>query len=81
VIGTRNMIKALLMAMLEPLVELRAMEKAGDFTGRLALLEEAKSMPAGAVWDQYCLQTGVPVGGDWLREVRAYEKDVLAARG
>lgn len=81
VIGTRNMIKALLMAMLEPLDKLRTAEEAGDFTARLALLEEAKSMPFAAVWDRYCLQAGIPIADGWLQEVRIYEKDVLAQRG
>lgn len=79
-IGTRNAIKALLIAMLEPTAKLRAMEAAGDFTGRLALLEEAKGLPFGAVWDEYCRRSGVPVGAAWLDEVRAYERTELAQR-
>jgi L-rhamnose isomerase len=81
VIGTRNMIRALLLALLEPTAQLRAMEQAGDFTGRLALLEEIKTMPAGAIWDHYCLKKGVPIGFAWMNEVRAYEKNVLSKRG
>ena len=80
VIGTRNVIKALLLALLEPRATLRRMELAGDYTGRLALLEERKTLPAGAVWDEYCRRHGVPVGAAWLDEVRAYEKAVLARR-
>ncbi len=80
-IGTRNAIKALLLALLEPTAQLRAMEDAGDLTGRLALLEEVKSLPLGAVWDEHCRRGGVPVGMAWLEEVRAYEKSVLAGRG
>jgi len=80
VIGTRAMLKALLMAMLEPTDRLRALERAGDHTGRLALLEELKTLPAGAVWDRYCESQGVPVGEAWLEAVRAYERDVLAKR-
>jgi len=80
VIGTRCMMKALLLALLEPIETLRGMETAGDFTGRLALLEELKTMPFGVVWDYYCLKQGVPVGPTWLDEVRAYERDVLTAR-
>jgi L-rhamnose isomerase len=79
-IGTRNAIKALLIAMLEPANTLRALENAGDNTGRLALLEEAKSLPFGAVWDEYCRRSNVPVGAAWLDEVRAYEKAVLSKR-
>jgi L-rhamnose isomerase len=81
VIGTRNALKALLMALLEPIDQLREMEVAGDFTGRLALLEEIKGLPFGAVWDAYCLKQGVPVGVTFLDKIRAYEKQVLSQRG
>ena len=78
-IGTRNMIRALLIALLEsPLI--RAAETAGDFTTRLALQEEAKSLPFGAVWDFYCERQGVPIAEHWLAEVKSYEKSVLANR-
>ena len=60
--------------------QLRQLEVAGDYTGRLALLEELKGLPFGAVWDYYCLQHGVPVGLRFMDEVRAYEKKVLAKR-
>ncbi len=77
-IGVRNMVKALLKGLLEPIDQLRAAEQAGDYTARLALLEEAKTLPFGAVWDQYCERSGVPVGDAWLADVRRYEKDVLS---
>ena len=80
VIGARNMIKALLLALLEPHSTLRAYEAEGDLTGRLALMEEAKTLPAGAVWDYYCLTKNVPVGTAWLDDVRAYERDELSKR-
>jgi len=79
-IGTRSMIKALLMALLEPIDRLRQMEAEGDFTARLAFLEELKAMPWQAVWDYYCLSREVPVGAAWLDEVQQYEKDVLSKR-
>jgi len=79
-IGTRCMIKALLAALLEPTDTLRKLEAAGDLTARLAMLEELKTMPLGAVWDYYCLTQSVPVGAAWLEEVRAYERDVLSKR-
>jgi L-rhamnose isomerase len=79
-IGARSLLKALLLALLEPADRLREMEAKGDNTGRLALLEEVKTLPAGAVWDYYCLAKGVPVGTDWLDEVRRYERDVLSKR-
>jgi L-rhamnose isomerase len=80
VIGARCLLKALLAALLEPTDLLRRLELAGDFTSRLALLEELKTLPAGAVWDYYCLARGVPVGRCWLDEVKRYEREVLAAR-
>ncbi len=80
VIGTRCVLKALLVALLEPTQTLREMEAAGDYTGRLALLEELKSMPFGAVWDYYCLRENVPAGPAWLDAVRAYESELLARR-
>ena len=80
VIGTRCMIKALLMALLEPTDILRQLEDSGDLTGRLAMLEELKTLPFGAVWDYYCLKNNVPVGGDWLDVVRQYEQNVLSKR-
>ena len=79
VIGTRNTLKALLIALLEP-PALREAEKRGDLTARLALMEEAKGLPWGAVWDAYCESKGVPAGTRWLAEVQAYEKDTLALR-
>jgi L-rhamnose isomerase len=80
VIGTRAMLKALLLAFLEPIATLRALENAGDFSGRLAMLEEIKTLPAGAVWDYYCLKQGVPVGIGWLEQVKRYESDVTSKR-
>ena len=81
VIGTRALLKALLMALLEPTAMLRRFEEDGNLTARLAWFEELKSFPFGAVWDHYCLTKGVPVGPDWLVEARAYERDVLSKRG
>jgi L-rhamnose isomerase len=80
VIGTRCLLKALLAALLEPTEMLREFERTGDFTTRLAMLEELKTYPVGAVWDYYCETRQVPVGGGWLDEVKRYERDVLARR-
>ncbi len=80
VIGTRNMIKALLIALLEPSEKLRGAEAAGDFTRRLAILEELKSLPWSAVWDYYCQKQNVPVGCGWVKEMKDYEQNVLAKR-
>ena len=79
-IGMRAMIKALLLAMLEPTAALGELEQSGDFTSRLAMLEEIKTLPAGAVWDLYCLTQGVPVGAAWLQEVKDYEAQVTGKR-
>jgi L-rhamnose isomerase len=80
VIGARNLQKALLLALLEP-PAIRAAELAGNHTARLALQEESKSLPFGAVWDSYCERKGVPVGEAWLAEVKRYERDILSKRG
>jgi L-rhamnose isomerase len=79
-IGTRNVLKAFLMAMLEPTSMLQNAEAEGNYTKRLAMIEELKSMPFAAVWDQYCVQMNVPVGSDWLAEVESYESSVLSRR-
>ena len=80
VIGTRNALRALLMALLEPVGQMKNLDKDGDFTQRLALLEELKGLPFGAVWDYYCMQKGVPVGIDYMKEIRVYEENVLSHR-
>jgi L-rhamnose isomerase len=80
VIGARNLLRALLLALLEPVKKLQAAEEAGDYTTRLALQEEAKFLPFGAVWDHYCETQGVPPGDDWLPEVKAHEREVLSRR-
>ena len=80
VIGTRNMLKALLIALLEPTEELKKAELDMDYTRRLVLLEELKTLPWAAVWDAYCARKGVPTGMAWFDEIRQYEKDVLSKR-
>lgn len=80
-VGTRNMCKALLLALVAPIEKLRQFEAEADYTSRLALMEDAKTLPAGAVWDYYCAQQDVPVGESWLAEVKTYERNVLAKRG
>jgi L-rhamnose isomerase len=80
VIGTRNMLKALLIALLEPLDELRQFEADMDYTWRLASLEEVKALPWAAVWNFYCAQKGTPVGVSWIDEVKQYERKVLSKR-
>lgn len=80
VMGTRAVIKALLIALLQPQVKLMEYENAGDYSSRLALLEEIKTLPFGAVWDQYCERMNVPVGMAWLSEMKSYEEKVTSKR-
>jgi L-rhamnose isomerase len=80
VIGTRALLKALLIALLEPTQQLRQYEASGDYTRRLAMLEEVKMLPAGAVWDYYCLRQNVPVGPAWLDNTAQYGREVLSKR-
>lgn len=79
-IGARNTLRALLMALLEPRDMLRQYERDGDFSSRLALLEELKAMPFSAVWDEYCLRKHVPVGMDFMKVIKEYEKQELSKR-
>ncbi len=80
VIGTRAAQKALLLALLEPRELLRDAEVSGDFTTRLAIFEALKVMPFGEIWEEFCRRQDTPGENDWLREVKAYERTVLAAR-
>ena len=80
VIGARATLKALLLALLEPLEKLRTWEAEGNYTRRLACLEELKSMPAGAVWDYFCLVRDVPIGMEWVETIAEYERRVLRNR-
>ena len=80
VIGTRNMKKALLRALLEPIESLRQAEQEGDYATRLALMEETRSLPWQAVWDYACAREGVAVGVDWLAAVKEYEAKELLTR-
>ena len=79
-IGTRNMIKSLLYALLVPNDHLRQLQEDGNFTERLALMEEFKTYPFGTIWDYYCEQMGVPVKESWLDEVKVYEGNVQLKR-
>lgn len=80
VIGTRAVQKALMLALLDPFQKLREHENAGRGFERLALLEEAKGKPFGAVWNYYCLRQDVPVGEAYIAEIQGYEKQVLMKR-
>lgn len=81
VIGARNFEKALLEALLEPSAELRRLQDEANFTKRLALLEEQKTMPFADVWAEYCRRAGVPADFGWYETVERYERDVTSKRG
>lgn len=80
VIGTRNMLKALLYALLTPNDLLKKYQDEGDFTRRLVLMEEFKTYPFGDIWDHYCETMQVPVKESWLDDVLEYEETVLSKR-
>ena len=79
-IGARSTLRALLLALLEPFDSLDAYEREGDFSSRLGLQEELKSMPFSSVWEAYCTRKGVPIGMDFMAEIKGYEKSELAGR-
>ena len=79
-IGARSTLRALLLALLEPVERLDEYERDGDFSSRLGLQEELKFMPFSAVWDAYCARKGVPLGMDFMAEIKGYEKSELAGR-
>lgn len=79
-IGTRATKKALLNAMLEPVDMLHNAENNGDYTLRLALLDEFKSLPSSAVWDYYCYKNGIPTNAEWLDDLKLYEENVMFKR-
>ena len=81
VIGARATLKAMLLALLEPIRMLIEAEESGDTFRRLAALEELKSLPWGAVWDYHCVRNNVPPGWEWRRAVKEYEEAVLRGRG
>ena len=81
IIGVRAAQKSLLQAFLEPLDLLRKYEDEGKLFQRLALLEEEKTLPFGAVYDYFNLKNNIPVGETFIAEVEKYENEVLSKRG
>jgi L-rhamnose isomerase len=81
VIGARNVQKGLLFALLQPNEALKEMQDAGDFTQRLMLMEECKTLPFGEIWEEFCRRENVPVDHSWYEVVKTYENDVLLKRG
>jgi L-rhamnose isomerase len=80
VVGARATQKALLSALLEPYEMLVEAEEAGDYTRRLALLEEAKALPLGAIWNKFCVDQGIPSDRELMTEIKRYEKTVQSKR-
>jgi L-rhamnose isomerase len=80
VIGTRSVSKSLLLALLEPIEQLRQLEAESDFTARLALTQELATLPFGAVWDQFCERHETPSDRTWIEEIKQYERNVLSQR-
>lgn len=80
VIGVRATQKAILLALLSPIEKMREYENSRSFFERMALMEEAKSKPFGAVWDHYCLMNDVPVAENYIPEIQKYEREVLSTR-
>jgi L-rhamnose isomerase len=80
VIGARATRQAILVGLLDPSARLRAAENAGRGHERLALMEQTKALPWGAVWDELCQRADVPIGAEWLADVTRYESKVLASR-
>ena len=78
-VGMRNARKAILSSCLAP-ASIRDAEHKGDLTSRLALMEERKTLPFGAIWDYYCMKQDAGVGTDRLAKVKQYETDVLSKR-
>jgi L-rhamnose isomerase len=81
VIGARATLKSVLIALLEPRKKLQEFEDTGNTFARLALLEELKTMPFGAVWDYFCLNMDVPSGESWIEEIEHYDAEVTRKRG
>ena len=80
VVGSRATQKAFLQALLTPIGKLREYEAEGKLFQRMAVLEEAKSMPWAAVYDYFCYQNNVPVAEDYIAEIEKYEKEVTSKR-
>ncbi len=80
VVGARNMLKALLYALLSPNAKLKQLQDAENFTEMMALSEEVKMLPLGDVWEEFLLRQNVDGGMKWFDEVKKYEQQVLSKR-
>src|SRR5699024_6745845 len=81
VIGTRNMQKALLKAMLDHINQLKEAEEKGDYTQRLAIQEEMTTYLFVHIWNEFCIRNNAEPGLDWYESIKVYEKNVLEGRG
>jgi L-rhamnose isomerase len=81
VTGFRNLQKALLFALLQPNDLLKKLQDEGDFTQLMVMQEELKTYPLAAVWEEFCARAKLPADESWMKDVLAYEKKVLLARG
>ena len=81
VVGCRSAQKSLLFALLQPNERLRQLQDKAEFTEKMVLMETAKTLPFGEVWQEYCRRQGVPQDGQWLEGVRHYEQQILKERG
>ena len=80
VVGMRNMQKALLFALLQPNQKLKELQDNAEFTELMALNEELKTLPFGAIWNEYLKRQGVANGQEWIKQVKEYENKVLVKR-
>ena len=79
-VGIRSWQKALLMAMVTPNAELKALQDEANFTKLMVMQEEMKTLPFGDIWAEYCKECGVAADTSWYDEIMKYEKDVLSKR-
>ena len=80
VVGTRNMQKALLYALLQPNAKLKELQDEANYTEKMVMMEEFKTLPFGDIWEEYCSRQGVSATADWYKEVQKYEDEVLSKR-
>jgi len=80
VIGARAVLKSILISLLQPTSYLIEIEESGNFFKRLAILEELKSLPYGAIWNYYLLKNAIPTENEWIKMVEKYERDILSKR-
>ncbi len=80
VVGARATQKSVLRGLLEPVAKLSELELTNRNFQKLALMEEAKAMPFGDVWNMFCLRNNVPAGPDFIEEIEKYETEVTSKR-